>query len=553
MALLLRDVLDLEVFQRGRPEIVVGGDGLDRPVRWVHIADISDIAPLLKGGELLLTSGLGLGLDRAGQTRYIRELAKVGIAGLVLTLGWSFAEVPEAMRIEAERHHLPVIVLHNPIPFVEVTEQVHSAIINRQYLLLQKAEQIGKDFTDLVLHGSGIRRIVEVLGRIVHKPVVLEDAAHQVVEYWSERGEGLEMLDAWDRHSRAGHHLAAGPMSVQMEVDDPGCVWIAIPLHEEAWGRLHVMLTDNPLDEIDKLALDRAAAAVALALLAGRDADQLVNRAKGDLIGDIVRGNISSAQHVYRRARTLGSDLSDKRLFALVIDADDFAGYVERRHLDETATQRVKLRLLAESRAVIEEADCTAVSAIDSDQVVAILGVPREANPDKVLTHLGEELERRVPNALEGLTATIGAGRESSVERLPRAFEEAREAAMYGKSTTSRRPMYRFEELGLHRLILRLQELSELPQFVESELGPLLEHDARSSLKLIPTLRGYLENGANKSATAKAIHLERRSLYHRLDKISKLLECDLQDMETCTRLFIALRSLDLVRRPPTRI
>src|SRR5207302_5990237 len=121
---------------------------------------------------------------------------------------------------------------------------------------------------------------------------------------------------------------------------------------------------------------------------------------------------------------------------------DDFAGYVERRQLDETATQRVKLRLLAESRGVIDEADCTAVSAVDGDQIVAILGVPRDANRDKVLTHLGEQLERRVPDALEGLTATTGVGRESSVERPPRAFEEAREPATYGKLTTSRRPVH---------------------------------------------------------------------------------------------------------------
>ena len=39
-------------------------------------------------------------------------------------------------------------------------------------------------------------------------------------------------------------------------------------------------------------------------------------------------------------------------------------------------------------------------------------------------------------------------------------------------------------------------------RFVETELGPLLEHDARRSLQLLPTLRAYLEHGTNKSAAA---------------------------------------------------
>jgi PucR family transcriptional regulator, purine catabolism regulatory protein len=552
VTLLLRDVLDLDVFSRGHPEILAGRDCLDRPVRWVHIADISEIAPLLKGGELLLTSGLGLATDAAGQTRYIEDLARVGIAGLVLTLGWSIAEVPAAMVEAAERCHVPVVALHDPIPFVEVTEQVHAEIINRQYLLLQKAEQIGKDFTRLVIRGAGIRQIVEALGRIIDKQVVLEDAAHQVIEYWVEEGSGSDVLESWEAHSRAGHHPSGESMSVTVEEGTGACAWIAIPLRDELWGRIHMLPLGTPIDEIDKLALDRAAAAVALSLLASRDAAQLVNRAKGDLIGDIMRGNFTSPQQVYGRARTLGTDLSNRRLFAVIVDADDFAGYVERRRLDETAAQRVKLGLLAETRAALEAVECTAISAIESDQVASILALEAAVDGDKLLARLGEELRHRVPASLEGLTATVGVSREANVEGLPRAFEEAREAVIYGKNATARRPIHRFEDLGLHRLILRLQELSELPQFVESELGPLLEHDARSSLKLVPTLRAYLDNGANKSATARAIHLERRSLYHRLHKISRLLECDLEDMETCARLFIAVKSLDLVRRSPTQ-
>ena len=51
---------------------------------------------------------------------------------------------------------------------------------------------------------------------------------------------------------------------------------------------------------------------------------------------------------------------------------------------------------------------------------------------------------------------------------------------------------------------------------------------------------------------ARALHLERRSLYHRLDKIMALLGRDLQDVETCTRLHVALKALAILRRgtPP---
>lgn len=551
MPLRLRDVLDLEIIQRGQPEVVAAAENLDRPVRWVHIADIQEIAPLLKGGELLLTSGLSLSRDPEQDLRYVRELAGVGVAGVFVTLGWSVSEIPAPMVEEADRLHLPIVVLRSPIPFVEVTEQVHSEIINRQYLLLQRAEQMGRDFTELVLHGAGVNQIVETLGNIVNKPVIVEDAAHQVVKYWNPGLGGTDVLELWESHSRTGHADVEDPISVKIEEGDPGCAWLDIPLREEPWGRVHVLLPAGSLEEVDNLALDRAATAIALALLSNREAAQLANNAKGDMIADIRRGNFSSPDQIHRRARALGSDLTGKRLHALIVDAD-FEGYVNRRQLTEPGIQRAKHAMLEETRKAVAAAKCTAISTVDSDQILIILGLPSAGKTENFLADIGERLADRLPSVMDGLTATVGVSRECGVEGLPRAFEEAREAVIYGKSTSTKQPMYRFEELGLHRLILRLLELSELPQFVESELGPLLAHDAKSSLKLLPTLAAYLQHSANKSATAKAIHLERRSLYHRLDKISRLLGCDLDDMETCTRLFVALKSLDVVQRSSPR-
>jgi purine catabolism regulator len=59
------DVLTLPVIRQGMATVVAGSAGLDRRVRWVHIAEIADIAPLLHGGELVLTTGIALRDDRA--------------------------------------------------------------------------------------------------------------------------------------------------------------------------------------------------------------------------------------------------------------------------------------------------------------------------------------------------------------------------------------------------------------------------------------------------------------------------------------------------------
>ena len=57
----LREVLELPVFRRSLAEVIAGGEGLDRELRWAHVIEMADPSDLLKGGELVLTTGIGAG------------------------------------------------------------------------------------------------------------------------------------------------------------------------------------------------------------------------------------------------------------------------------------------------------------------------------------------------------------------------------------------------------------------------------------------------------------------------------------------------------------
>src|SRR5437660_1321631 len=55
----------MPVIRRGKPRLAAGSAGLERKVRWVHIAEVADIGHLLRGGELVLTTGIALPADDA--------------------------------------------------------------------------------------------------------------------------------------------------------------------------------------------------------------------------------------------------------------------------------------------------------------------------------------------------------------------------------------------------------------------------------------------------------------------------------------------------------
>jgi Purine catabolism regulatory protein-like family/GGDEF-like domain/PucR C-terminal helix-turn-helix domain len=138
MPLTLREVLDLDVVRRGAPLVVAGAARLDVPVRWVHAAEQADIGRLLRGGELVLSTGIALPEPAAELAGYVDSLAKVGVAGLAVELGRRYAvALPAALVAAAEARSVPLIELRHEVAFIEITEAVHVRIIDE--LLISRA------------------------------------------------------------------------------------------------------------------------------------------------------------------------------------------------------------------------------------------------------------------------------------------------------------------------------------------------------------------------------------------------------------------------------
>ncbi len=320
-------------------------------------------------------------------------------------------------------------------------------------------------------------------------------------------------------------------------------MWIPITLREEQWGRLHLIEAGRVIDEVDALAVDRAAAAVSLSLLSEPDAS-LAEQAGSALVFDILQGRHASSKEILRRARALGADLEGRALACLAIVLQGFPAPAADRGVWERDRRRLRGEVLRGIRAVVAGAGCTGLAALDGARVLVIIGVPDGKPPRDVLAGIGREAIRRVEERL-GLGAVVGATDGVSPDSLRRGLEDALEAAAFGVRAGGG-PRF-FEDLGVDHLLTRLSEGPELARFVESALKPLLDHDARTSSPLVPTLRAYLDSGGSKSETARRLRIDRRTLYHRLEHIERMLGRDLDDSDGNLELAIALRGRDLLK------
>ncbi len=527
----VREVMALDSVRVGEPRLVAGERGLDRPVRWVHSAEVPDIASLLKGRELVLTTGVALPGDDAGIRAFIQELVDVGVSGLIVELGRRYAaSVPKVMVAIAEKLGLPLIELRRPTPFVPITEAVHALIVDSQLTELRATEEIHQRFTELSVEGAEPAEVVHQAAELTGCPVVLENLARQVLAFDAAGDRAQLLLDNWDQHSR---RIKTGGRTGY----DPDAGWLAtmVGARGQDWGRLLLRFDGSQPPTRLVIVLERAASTLALGRLIQRDAEGLERQLHGTLLSALLEHTLP-VDEVALRARALGVTLERRRLVGVAF-----------RLRGEEALAPDRLRDLAEavSHALRESSLDGLTSPLNGSAVGALVAVKPGIDESSALTELASALRRQTKLAL---IVAAGSGVDS-LREARRSLIEARQVAEAARhDPASATAVHRLPNVGLAGLLFLLRDEPRLQTFVERQLGPLLQHDAQHPREpLLPTLRAYLDSGRNKSTAAVAAHMSRPAFYDRLARIGRILGADLESVQVCLSLHVALVALDAMR------
>ena len=117
--------------------LVCGEESAATPVRWVHSTELPDPTPWLKGGEMLLTTGLGLDGPRS-QRELIERLADHPIAALGFGTGFTHKRLPAALVTAARKRGFPLFEVPYELPFIAITERAFARLLDERYELLQR-------------------------------------------------------------------------------------------------------------------------------------------------------------------------------------------------------------------------------------------------------------------------------------------------------------------------------------------------------------------------------------------------------------------------------
>jgi purine catabolism regulator len=533
------EVLALDVVRRGQPRVVAGGGRLDSPVRWVHAIEHADAARLLRGGELVLTTGIALPDEETLLGTYVSELAGVGVSALAVELGRRYTGgLPARFAAAAAELGLPLIVFEREVPFIAITEAVHARIIDDQLDQLRASARLHEVFTDLAVAGAGPAEILRQAALLAGRPVILEDLSHRVLACEPAGADPARLLDGFEARSRA----VAPPG--RTAYDEPsGWLITTVGARGEDWGRVILVCGGTPPGPGDMVLVERMATTLALGRLLARQHQSLERQAHATLISAILTQAHTDPDEAEVRARALGIPVTGRLLLTAVL---------RFRHGGPGLPAQARVLEVAEAMADACRGEHipALVGPLDDIRAGALLSLDRRADPDQVLTAACAGARQRLahrarmPAGPGTRDPVIGIGSAApSMRDVRRSLLEAQQvadAAAQAPPGGGDRPFYRLADLRLRGLLYLLAGDSRLATFVDRELGPLAAYDAAHGSELTGVLEAYLAAGGNKAVAAARAHLARPTFYERLRHIERILGVSLAAADSRTSLHVAL-------------
>ena len=508
MALILRAALDHPVVRDAHPLVLAGADGLDVDVRWVHSSEIYEIGPLLTGGELLLTTGLGVATVDAGARRhYVRDLAERGLAALAVETGRSLPGVPPEMVDEARRRRLPLVELREVVPFIRIAEALNTLVLGDATLALRFSERVTTAVEAAQTEERGLAGVLAAVSELLGGPLVLVSDSGALVaaagtaddrQAWRVLEAGAVRADVVVR-GRTWGFVAAGPGSAR-----PGDVAVA---------------------------LRRLAPALALEVLRTHRTVARADQQAERLLSDLTAPAPPATTDVLVRAGAAGFHAGpDHVVLGVAVDAPESrAGAAVLESAARGTGSSLRGRVGAEVLALFAVPDAGDTVAVVAD---ALGEAWRRAGRPPVRIAVGDPVRR------------TGDWRWT--------LDRARRTLALVTPAPGRDPGPAPVATARSRVVDLLLGVpgTDLQALADATLGPLRRWDSRHGSDLVRTVEVHLRLGSSPGRTAAELRIGRQATYQRLRRAEQLLGHGLDDPGVHAALLVSAAAARLLTEPP---
>ena len=398
-----------------------------------------------------------------------------------------------------------------------------------------------------LLAGNGYPALAEVAARLLGAPVALVDPYLDTVGAAGGDDDHAAVLEAAVELARTAEPSAVVAQFLTLEL--AGTLREPIP---GSMGNVGVVVVwrSDALSLAERAALAEVVEACALEHARDEARVETEARLRGELVEELIAGEVVSRDSIVRRARLLGADLSNGAVAMIGTLQDPLA--------DKGAVEPLlERRFLSQVRAVIDLHWPRALVDWNEGRLLVLLPTPpevadEEAGVDERAHMLARRLLAATKEIVPGLAVTLALSRHTAEpEKLGAALDEAELALSIGERLGRQGDVVTFEETGTYKLLFQIfaDRPEELSLFYEQTLAALVKYDEQYQTELVGTLATYLELDGNLAATAGTLFTHRHTVRYRLDRIAELCGLDVGKSDDRERLSLGLKAMRLLGRP----
>jgi PucR family transcriptional regulator, purine catabolism regulatory protein len=506
-----------------RLSVVAGAEGLDSEITWAHISELSDPTPWLSGGELLLTTGMSLGLEEADQRLYVERLVTAGVSGLGFGVGFGFERVPGAMVTGAEEAGLCLLEVPLPVPFIAITKAISSELSEERLRDAQMSVEMHERLASLVSEGAGPADVLDEVCELRGGWAILFDSGGGVVarsgpaspaseEVWTALPPGLAEgpeLDASAEASPEGSRLAVRVISGRRQE--------AVLVYGAA----------RKLQARDRIVVHHAVTVLGLLLASRRAVIEAERRIAGDLLWEAFAGRLRGPD--LRRRLELAGFPGVAALTAIALEPLEVSDPQGLQDLS-WALDGILGRRCPAARTTVTHGRVAALVAHDA--------------PEALARELLDELELASQRSGLGVLAVrVGVGETVSVSDVRRSYL----TAVFALRTAPDRSRVGLpSDLGSYRFLLSAQPTPLLESYVRTVLGTLRDRDETRSSQLVESVRAFIAAGGRWEHGAELLGVHRHTLRYRVRQAEQLLNRDLGSAEDRLEVWLALKAAEIL-------
>lgn len=518
----VKDLLQRKHFEN--IEVVAGHCGLNRMVKWVHVVDVTKIRNLLNGNELILSTGLAWKEDKALFLSVVEQLIDSHAAGLCIEIGTYTSLLPPEIIDLANQHHFPIILFKQEVPFVEITQDIHTLLINHQYQMISDLEGYSQELNKKLLTIDDHNEILTFIQQYLKIQVITVFSGNDIlftpIVSEQERPEMMNLIESRE---------ATPP---------PNLARIPIQLLGDNQAELMILSKDRELTDFDQLILDRTATALAQFLLRKHYVEEKRRAEETEWLTSWLDGEYSEeAIHEYLAYHSPA--VKPKGAFVCLCKLDPFGNY---SNVDLTY---FKLYF----RTVFEQQGFTIFSFEKRDSLIFIILNKRNTATWK--QRMREGIQKLVQNDFKigkhKSKPELAIGKYvEELKNIHLSYQTAIETIRIQNRCSQHEGSYFYDDLHIFRLISQLNRHLDLNEIVLEYLEPVINYDKKYNGKLMETLKTYLACNGSKQETAKRLYVVRQTLYHRIEKLEKLLGNDFMNHEKRLAIEFMLHSYEFL-------